>query len=173
MCNLYSITPNQEAICRLARVMVDNSGNLPPPLLSSLPDLAAAKNQHEAALQPQPSVAQGYGAGVSFPTFDVDEFAFPSAVAYWFGAINNELAYGGRVGLVIYRHNFPAQISAAVVKIHGCVGSWSRKFPKIGRFRSHTHRHRKEEDSDRASLINHQAPPLPCRAILPGGARLA
>jgi putative SOS response-associated peptidase YedK len=30
VCNLYSITTNQEAIRRLFRVVVDNTGNLPP-----------------------------------------------------------------------------------------------------------------------------------------------
>jgi putative SOS response-associated peptidase YedK len=30
MCNLYSMTTNQEAIRRLFRVVVDNTGNLPP-----------------------------------------------------------------------------------------------------------------------------------------------
>jgi hypothetical protein len=28
MCNLYSLTTNQEAIRRLARVMIDNTGNM-------------------------------------------------------------------------------------------------------------------------------------------------
>ncbi len=30
MCNLYSMTRNQEAIRRLFRVQVDHTGNLPP-----------------------------------------------------------------------------------------------------------------------------------------------
>jgi putative SOS response-associated peptidase YedK len=40
MCNLYSLTTNQEAIRRLARVMVDNTGNMPP-LPGIFPDYSA------------------------------------------------------------------------------------------------------------------------------------
>lgn len=40
MCNLYSITTNQEAIRRIAQVMVDNTGNMPP-LPGIFPDYGA------------------------------------------------------------------------------------------------------------------------------------
>ena len=40
MCNLYSVTTNQEAIRRLFRVDVDNAGNLPP-MPGVYPDYAA------------------------------------------------------------------------------------------------------------------------------------
>jgi putative SOS response-associated peptidase YedK len=40
MCNLYSLTTNQEAIRRLAQVMVDNTGNMPP-LSGVFPDYPA------------------------------------------------------------------------------------------------------------------------------------
>ncbi|HEY2614035.1 MAG TPA: SOS response-associated peptidase [Reyranella sp.] len=40
MCNLYSVTTNQEAIRRLFRVDVDNTGNLPP-MPGVYPDYAA------------------------------------------------------------------------------------------------------------------------------------
>jgi hypothetical protein len=38
--SLYSLTTNQEAIRRLARVMVDNTGNMPP-LPGIFPDYSA------------------------------------------------------------------------------------------------------------------------------------
>jgi putative SOS response-associated peptidase YedK len=40
LCNLYSVTTNQEAIRRLFGVAVDNTGNLPP-LSGVFPDYAA------------------------------------------------------------------------------------------------------------------------------------
>ena len=40
MCNLYSMTTNQEAIRRLFRVDVDHTGNLPP-MPGVYPDYAA------------------------------------------------------------------------------------------------------------------------------------
>lgn len=40
MCNLYSVTTNQEAIRRLSRVDTDRTGNMPP-LPGIYPDYAA------------------------------------------------------------------------------------------------------------------------------------
>ena len=40
MCNLYSITTNQEAIIRIRRALIDRLGNLPP-TLSVFPDYPA------------------------------------------------------------------------------------------------------------------------------------